>query len=72
MSKGRRKHSPSFKAQVALEAMKGEQTVAQLAAQYKVHPGQIQAWKKPFLEWAAGVFNGNHDKKQKAEEALVA
>ena len=46
VSKQRRNHSPSFKAKVALEAVKGEETVAQLAARYEVHPGQIQAWKK--------------------------
>ena len=72
MSKERRKHSPSFKAKVALEAVKGEQTVAQLAARYEVHPGQIQSWKKSMLEGAAGVFDGNHDKRQKSDEALVA
>ena len=49
MSKERRKHSPSFKAKVALEAVKGELTVAQLAARYEVHPGQIQAWKKALV-----------------------
>ena len=47
MSKERRKHSPSFKAKVALEAVKGEETVAQLAARYEVHPGQIRHGRSP-------------------------
>ena len=72
MSKERRKHRPSFKAKVALEAVKGEQTVAQLAARYEVHPGQIQAWKKSLLEGAAGVFKGNQEHRQKGDDALVA
>ena len=50
MSKVRRKHSPAFKAKVALEAVKGEETVAQIRARYEVHPGQIQAWKKALVE----------------------
>ena len=52
MSQGRRKHSPAFKAKVALEAVKGEETVAQLAARYQIHPSQIQAWKKALTEGA--------------------
>ena len=72
MSKERRKHSPSFKAKVALEAVKGELTVAQLAAQYEVHPGQIQAWKKALVGGAAIVFGGNQDQGRKDEEALIA
>ena len=72
MSKERRKHSPTFKTKVDQEALKGEETVAQLAAQYEVHPGQIQAWKKSLVEGAAGVFGGNHDKPQKSDAVLVA
>ena len=71
-SKERRKHSPSFKAKVALEAVKGELTVAQLAARYEVHPGQIQAWKKALVGGAANVLGGNQDQGRKDEEALIA
>ena len=46
MSKEPRKHGASFKAKVDPEALRGENTVAQLSAGYDVHPGQIQAWKK--------------------------
>ena len=71
MPKGRRKHSPVFKAKVALEAVKGQETVAQLAARYEVHPGQIQAWKKALIEGAAGVFGNGQEKKAKNDAALV-
>ena len=54
MPQGRRKHSPAFKAKVALEALKGQETVAQLAARHEVNPGQIQAWKKALAEGASG------------------
>ncbi len=72
MSKERRKHNPAFKAKVALEAVKGEETVAQLAARYEVHPGQIQAWKKALVEGASGVFGNGKEQKTRSDAALVA
>ena len=72
MSQGRRKHSPAFKAKVILEAVKGEETVAQLADRYEVHPGQIQAWKKTVVEGASGVFGNGKEQKGKSDVALIA
>jgi transposase len=52
----RRNHTPAFKAKVALAAIKGEKTLAELAQLFDVHPNQITNWKAQLLEGAAGVF----------------
>ena len=52
----RRNHTPAFKAKVALAAIKGEKTLADLAQQFDVHPNQITHWKAQLQEGAAGVF----------------
>jgi transposase-like protein len=52
----RRSHAPGFKAKVALAAIKGEKTPAELAQQYDVHPNQITAWKAHVVESALGLF----------------
>ena len=54
----RRNHSPAFKAKVALAAIKGERTIAQLADQFDVHPNQITAWKAQLEGGAPDVFGG--------------
>ena len=52
----RRNHSPAFKAKVAMEAIKGEVTLAELAQRYDVHPNQINQWRSQLVERAADVF----------------
>lgn len=54
--RARRNHTPAFKAKVALAAIKGEKTLAQLAQFFDVHPNQITTWKAQLLEGAVGVF----------------
>jgi len=54
--KKRRNHDAGLKARVALEAVKGERTVSELAAEYGVHPTMIHQWKKALLEGAADIF----------------
>jgi transposase len=66
--KSRRTHSPAFKAKVALAAIKGEKTLAELAQQFDVHPNQITTWKGQLLEGAASVFG---QEKTELKEAAV-
>jgi transposase-like protein len=54
----RRNHSPAFKAQGALAALKGDKTLAERAQQHDIHPNQITEWKTQLLERAAQVFDG--------------
>jgi transposase len=55
----RRNHTPAFKAKVALAAVKGEKTLAELAQQFDIHPNQITQWKAQLLDGAAGVFGSD-------------
>ena len=55
----RRNHTSTFKAKVAVAALKGERTLAELAEQFDVHPNQIQEWKKRLVDGADDVFGGH-------------
>ena len=70
MSK-RRNHDAGFKARVALEAVKGERTVSELAAEYGVHPTMIHPWKKALLEGAPDIFERGGKKKGQVDEEQV-
>ncbi len=59
MKQSRRKHSSSFKARVALEVFKGEETIAELASRFEVHPSQIRTWRKALTEGANGIFGSD-------------
>ena len=62
----RRNHTPTFKARVALAAVRGDKTVAEFAEQFDVHPHQITDWKKQLLDRAAAVFGGRRPRASRA------
>jgi putative transposase len=68
----RKTYPAQFKAKVALEAIKGQKTVNELAAQYGVHPNQITQWKKQALDALPQIFSDRRAHTEKAEEELKA
>ena len=71
MSK-RKQHKPDFKARVALEALKGEQTVTELASRLGVHPTMIHQWKRALLDGASDIFErGGRTKTPEVSEDTV-
>ena len=71
MRKPRRNHSAAFKARIALEAIRGEKTIAEIAAHHEVHPNQVTTWKSQLLENAAAIFGGDvlaEDSKERIRE----
>ena len=67
----RKKHSASFKAKVALETLKNDMTIAELAQKYNIHPTQINRWKSDLLQKAEVIFRQGK-KVDKSDEAYVA
>lgn len=68
----RRNHSPAFKAKVALAAIRGDQTLAELAQQFDVHPNQIKQWKDQLLAGMPDVFEGGGKKAAASESEVTA
>ena len=68
----RRAHSDKFKAKIAIEALKGIKTLAELATEHKIHPNQITTWKKQLLMNAEELFSRGKTNKSKTEDELTA
>lgn len=68
----RRKFSGEVKARIALEAIKGQRTIQQIASHYGVHPNQVTNWKRQALEGLPEVFSERRERSGQAEEALKA
>ena len=71
MAKKRKVHSPTFKAKVALEAVKGLKTASELASHYGVHVSQLQQWKKQLLENATDLFERGKTKATESDGELM-
>jgi putative transposase len=65
------KHTPSFKAKVALEAIKEQKTSAELASQYQVHPGQIRNWKATAAKGLIDLFSDKRKRRDQDQEELI-
>lgn len=68
MKRQKRKHSPEFKARVALEAIKGERTLSEVARDFEIHPVMVGKWKKEMLENLPEIFANKRPNKNKDEE----
>jgi transposase len=71
MTGKRKRYTAEFKAKIALEALRGELTVSQLAAQHGVHQTMISGWKRQAMEGLASVFSGHAEAKNAARDAEV-
>jgi transposase-like protein len=71
LKKNRKQYSPDFKAKVAMEALKGQETIAELAIRFEVHPTQITKWKRELIAGAGNIFGADPNKKIKDEKGLI-
>jgi transposase-like protein len=71
MENKRRKFNGSFKAKVALAAVKGDRTMGELASEFGVHANQITKWKRQLLDGVPGIFSEGHREDVRQQEALT-
>ena len=67
MGKIRKKHSPQFKAKVALATIQNDETIAQIASRFGVHPTMVSIWKWQMLEGVADIFDKNHNSRKQSQ-----
>ena len=72
MKRQRKQYSADLKAKIAVEAVKGQRTVQEIASQYGVHPNQVTQWKKQLQESAADVFPNGRVRDGEADEQMKA
>ena len=68
MGRQRKQYTGAFKGRIALEAIKGQRTVQELASAYEVHPNQVTTWKKHLITGASDIFSGARERRDLAEE----
>jgi len=68
----RRRHDAAFKAKVALEAVKGEKTIAQISSEFKVHPNMVRKWRKQLLEMLPDLFSDRRKRVEGDRDELEA
>jgi transposase-like protein len=72
MKRQRRQFSADWKAKIALEAIKGQRTIQEIASHYEIHPSLVTHWKKQLLEGASQIFSSGKMAEAQADEELKA
>ena len=70
MSNKRKRYTPAFKAKVALAALKNEETTAELAQRFSLHPTMIASWKRSLVGGATEIFDKGHKSRRQAEDQI--
>jgi|SRR5882757_149556 transposase-like protein len=72
MKRQRKQYSAELKAKIAVEAVKGQRTIQEIASHYSIHPSQVTQWKKQLLESAADLFSSGRDHAAESDEQMKA